>query len=112
MSRFERHLDVVTQEAIRQSLANIAAAVVERYGDKPHSAVEETGWLIEWPSAELQTRWWHPGVGWTIHADRAIRYARKEDAEAAIKTGVFCAGVVATEHAWVAPSSTGGGDGR
>ena len=86
MSRFERHLDVVTQEAIRQSLAYIADAVVARYGDKPRSAVEERGWLIEWPSAEGMTRWWHPVAGWTIHADHAIRYARREDAEAAIKT--------------------------
>lgn len=61
----------------------------------------EAGWLIEWPGGEDQpVRWWHPERGWSIHAHRAIRYARQEDAEAAIKAGCFVRGLIATEHRW------------
>lgn len=45
--------------------------------------------------------WWHPGHGWTNDANRAVRFCRKEDADAYIENGKFIAGTVATEHKWV-----------
>jgi hypothetical protein len=66
-----------------------------------------TAWLIEWPAADTPVaRWWHPKTGWSNDANQAIRYARKEDAEAVIETGKFCAGMIATEHQWIAALST------
>jgi hypothetical protein len=73
-------------------------------------SLEETGWLIEWPATpDSAPRWWHPGRGWTIHAARAARFCRKEDAEAFIKTTCFGTGIIATEHVW--PTPTGGSRG-
>ena len=55
-------------------------------------------WLIEWADPDLQTKWWHPVIGWTVHATKASRFVRREDAEAFIKTSRFVGGIVATEH--------------
>ena len=65
-----------------------------------------SGWLVEWPGTlDQPVRWWHPERGWTIDASRAIRFARKEDAEAYIeRPGGGGAGrmnqAIATEHVW------------
>lgn len=66
-----------------------------------------TAWLIEWPADDnMPPRWWHPKTGWMLDASKASRFARKEDAEAFIREGRFCAGMQATEHKWIgaAPS--------
>lgn len=104
-AKFARHLDTLTEEAIRRSLENIGEALFIRYGEVGHASVEERGWLIEWPATpDAHPRWWHPTHGWTVDAARAIRYARKEDAEAAIRNGRYVSTVCTTEHAWLAPS--------
>lgn len=48
------------------------------------------GWLIEWLKQEVfpdpsSVLWWHPEYGWIQNANVALRFARKEDAEAYIK---------------------------
>ena len=101
--------------------------------------MSETAWLIELPSSgPIRTLYWAPvwkpkkepimvgdrdtglkGVYWrdTAHNSRqvtddpnkAIRFARKEDAEAVIKwldeARLLFGNVIATEHEWVAPAS-------
>ena len=100
---FRYHLVAATRGAIDTSLAEIEAALFERFGSAP-AMRDERGWLIEWPTtADSHPRWWHPDHGWTVDASRAIRYARKEDAEAAIRNGCFVSTICATEHAWLAP---------
>lgn len=109
--KLTRHLDTLTEEAIRRSLENIGEALFIRYGDCGHASAER-GWLIEWPpTPDSQPRWWHPEHGWTVDASRAIRYARKEDAEAEIRRWRFVSTICATEHTWLSPS-TGSGDER
>jgi hypothetical protein len=103
-TKLTRHLDALTQEAVRQSLENIGEALFIRYGQCGHEPTEERGWLIEWPpSPDHQPRWWHPKHGWTVDASRAIRYARREDAEAAIESGRLVGGAFASEHSWLTP---------
>jgi len=107
-TRFDAELSRITATAIEDCQTAIATILRKRYGQPP---AEETGWLVEWPlSPDSQPRWWHPERGWTIDASRAIRYARKEDAEAAIASGRFVSGVFASEHFWITPT-TGGADG-
>jgi hypothetical protein len=66
--------------------------------EEPGSTV---AWLVEWPPDEDQpVRWWHPKHGWTIHANRAIRFSREVDATdyiAAIKMP-WCKAI---EHKWL-----------
>lgn len=63
----------------------------------------DVAWLIERPQTpDLNATWWHPKHGWTRDANRAIRYARKQDADDAIMEGRgFTRDVVATEHIFV-----------
>lgn len=63
---------------------------------------EETGWLVEWPSDGHQpVRWWHPKHGWTIDVGAAIRFSRKQDAEAFINHNDHpMRWAIATEHSW------------
>ena len=66
-------------------------------------AARDAAWLIEWPAEEsMPARWWNPlpNMGWVTDATRAVRFARKDDAEAYIHCGrhQFVAGVIATEH--------------
>lgn len=99
-----RLYSVTEVQRLRQQVSDLLDAITKARRPAPK---DETGWLIEWPpSPDSQPRWWSPIHGWTIDSLRAIRYGRKEDAEAAIKTGVFVGGVIATEHMWVAPSVT------
>lgn len=66
-----------------------------------HADNDIAGWLVEWPqSKNNHARWWHPEHGWCIDANDAIRFMRKEDAEAYIKSMRFGDGRVATEHVW------------
>lgn len=73
----------------------------------------ETGWLIEKQPVDGDGKWtggivWWDGIGWTTVADRAIRYARKLDAERALHAarsydGAHAAilfGAYVLEHQW------------
>jgi hypothetical protein len=72
-------------------------------------ATDETGWLIEWPEDELhKVRWYVPGKIFTSNASEALRFARKEDADAFLRKGEqfsMAGHAKAVEHAWIAPAS-------
>lgn len=63
----------------------------------------ETGWLIEKHGVGGAPMWWD-GLGWTTVADRAIRYARRQDAAQVIrcesKSVERFDGAVPIEHQW------------
>ena len=76
---------------------------------------EETGWLIEsysskhniyraeWLTADIYTHvecWSH----WTKDASKALRFARKTDADAVI-AALGWTEAVATEHQWLKPKA-------
>jgi hypothetical protein len=69
----------------------------------PSDAVGAPAWLAEWPANNnLPARWWHPQRGWCVDADKAIRFSRKEDADAYIETRQMGGtGVFASEHIWL-----------
>lgn len=60
----------------------------------------QTAWLIEWPASDnMVTRWWNPATGWMIDANKAIWFAREQDAEAYRGEMRFARhSVVSTEH--------------
>lgn len=61
-----------------------------------------TAWLIEWPvNDNMPPRWWHPQGGWMLDVNKAVRFCRRQDAEAYIKGGCFVSTVIATEHGWI-----------
>ena len=64
----------------------------------------ETAWLVEMKEPEENRpptpRWWHPEHGWMWDAFKAIRFARKQDAEDYIKHS-RCLPGKATEHAFI-----------
>ena len=73
------------------------AAAPERTAD-----TDEQAWLVEWPEDDnMPTRWWHPVTGWMRNASKALRLARKVDADAIISTSRFVNGIIATEHIWL-----------
>lgn len=78
---------------LRRDLAEIAAA----------NPAPETGWLIELRGGPPQ--WWYlgedgeDGQGWTSDSLKALRFARKQDAEAYIGN-VGWTEAFATEHEW------------
>lgn len=83
---------------LRMQVSNLLTALIDARHRKP----DETAWLIEWPATpDSQARWWHPVNGWTIDANRAARFCRKEDAEGFIAGGKFIGAAVATEHEWM-----------
>lgn len=72
---------------------------------------EETGWLIERTNGG-QPLWWGPPCSrwewqqalvspelWTTDASKAVRFSRKEDAEAVIRLEGF-QNAIATDHMW------------
>lgn len=66
--------------------------------------IEETGWLIELkPSVVTEPTWYgddDSGVlGWTTDNLKAVRFARKEDAEAVIRLEGFTE-AFASDHMW------------
>lgn len=74
-----------------------AAAAVD--GDAQKSA-----WLIEWPASDnMPARWWHPKDGWMLDANKAVRFSRKEDAEAYKREMRIGEHLMATEHIWCDP---------
>lgn len=59
----------------------------------------ETGWLIEFtsPSGII---WWAGNTVWTADAYKAVRFARKVDAETVIACDMRLYGCTALEHQW------------
>lgn len=73
----------------------------------------ETGWLIETRDSNGKPRWWGDLDGdglatWTADSFKAIRFARKEDAERAINAAecldVMRTECAATHHLWFGPA--------
>jgi len=87
----------------RQNMIDRAWQKLESSAAVPDES-KESSWLVEWPiSDNLPARWWHPGGGWMIDANKAIRFARKVDAEDFIANTRLVGGIVATEHVWLNP---------
>jgi len=58
---------------------------------------QESAWLIELNGGP--TRYWFPG-GWTEDVNEALRFVRKQDAEAVVRWAGFRLASV-REHVWV-----------
>lgn len=86
------------EAAIRAYLSAPVAAVAPAVGE------DETAWLIELRGNV--PKWWsleyRPGPNWTQDANRALRFARKEDADAYI-WDIGWTEAFATEHMWPTP---------
>lgn len=64
-------------------------------------ALEETVWMIEWPQDDnMPARWWHPQNGWMLDASKAVRFSRRQDAEA-YRWIMRVAGTKVTEHKFI-----------
>lgn len=83
-------------------------------GSRPSADRDEVAWLIEYPSRRGSAPLWWDGRGsdtWTADSLTAVRFTRKEDAEAVIRfsrpnnEAVRMVEAIATEHLWVAPAS-------
>jgi hypothetical protein len=49
---------------------------------QPGERAGATRWLLEWRETDAPaSRYWHPESGWVWAADKALRFARREDAE-------------------------------
>lgn len=120
----------VTQEAIASSLLHIEERLTERFGVKHIDGPSEYGWLVEhpfgphvhyvgirdphpqWRKSEAKDRSWSP-IGrhaltglLEFHKDasKALRFARKQDAEAFIAAFPnLLNDASAAEHQWPAP---------
>jgi hypothetical protein len=72
---------------------------------------DEIGWLIEWPADRHgPVRYFSAGEPPVIDPNHALRFARKEDAEAFMKgwvtsTRANITGAKAVEHMWCAPKT-------
>lgn len=68
----------------------------------PPPSAQEPVWLIEWPDdGNLHPlRWWHGEFGYTRDPNKTPRFARREDAEMAIKY-LKLVGAKAVEHMWM-----------
>lgn len=71
---------------------------------------ERIAWLIERPQAITKNGplWWTgtPAAGnWTLDANDAVRFTRRQDAERVIHAvaSLAVSGAIATEHVWLAP---------
>jgi hypothetical protein len=70
------------------------------------AAKDETGWLCELPSSAFGPSWWCvPEHEFTTDASKALRFARKQDAEDYIAETGEWTDVIATEHMWPALSA-------
>jgi len=63
------------------------------------SEKSETGWLIEIATDE-GAKWLHHDFGFSNDPEKAIRFCRKQDAEALMRWGLGGIECVATEHTW------------
>lgn len=60
-----------------------------------------TAWLIEWPAdRQMPVRYWHPIEGHVIDPNHAVRFCRREDAEAMLKRDHLFGGARPVEHMW------------
>jgi hypothetical protein len=100
-SRFGHDDDMIpqTREPIEGMRAALASADVFLRGERSSGAeVAESGWLVEIPPFSGQPFWWRGGVEWTANATAAIRFARRQDAQA-VADRVHVAAFV-TEHSF------------
>lgn len=93
----------------KEDIEAIADAVAARSrhasGAQPDSACDEIGWLVEITGP----RYWTgtPGCGnWTADSLAAMRFARRQDAEAACRH-LAPSGAIPVEHAWVSHRPAG-----
>lgn len=93
----------------KEDIEAIADAVAARSrhasGAQPDSACDEIGWLVEITGP----RYWTgtPGCGnWTADSRAAMRFARRQDAEAACRH-LAPSGAIPVEHAWVSHRPAG-----
>lgn len=74
-------------------------------GAQPDSACDEIGWLVEITGPKYWTG--TPGCGnWTADSLAAMRFARRQDAEAACRH-LAPSGAIPVEHAWVSHRPAG-----
>lgn len=74
-------------------------------GAQPDSACDESGWLVEITGPKYWTG--TPGCGnWTADSLAAMRFARRQDAEAACRH-LAPSGAIPVEHAWVSHRPAG-----
>lgn len=67
-----------------------------------HQSGGSGAWLIEWPAdRQMPVRYWHPTEGHVLDPNHAVRFARREDAEAMLKRDHLFGGAKAVEHMWV-----------
>ena len=60
-----------------------------------------TAWLIEMRVEETGQTFWWDGVAFTVNANWAIRFSRREDAERIIKAAFLRKECFASEHCWL-----------
>lgn len=86
--------------------ADVVKALNDALDELDERTPAEAGWLIEWPATKLlPLRWYTPGEPYTFDANKALRFARAEDAEAFLRRGErfsMAADAKAVEHSWVA----------
>lgn len=67
-----------------------------------------TAWLIEWPAdRQMPVRYWHPTEGHVLDPSHAVRFCRREDAEAMLKRDHLFGGARPVEHMWLARAALG-----
>lgn len=94
-------------QALNKMLRAVEAYDAARHaeGAQPDSACDEIGWLVEITGP----RYWTgtPGCGnWTADSRAAMRFARRQDAEAACRH-LAPSGAIPVEHAWVSHRPAG-----
>lgn len=66
-------------------------------------SIHETAWLIELVDTSAAVLWWAGGEEWTPDSLRAVRFCRREDADAVASRMPDPASVLPTEHSWIGP---------
>ena len=96
-------------ETLRERLheAELVAASWKREAElNEQAATDETGWVVEgaWSSPAMP-EYWVGSSAWSSDHMKALRFARREDAQQA--ADMMCAGlnVRICEHAWVSRSA-------
>lgn len=88
------------EEAIKDCAKPITAALLKAASVK---AQDETGWLIELAaSPPSEPKYWQNGSLWTGDNIKAIRFARKEDAERIAALMLDGMNIRICEHIWTA----------
>lgn len=99
-TEFDRIIDQITRKAIADSLDEISAALTARFAEH----LGDSAWLVEMIANDdaPAPRWWHPEHGWTFDANKALRFAREQDAADYIKAQRSLH-AKATSHMWMRP---------